>query len=285
MHFDPMFRDDRWTGELWRQAMVDLPLPAPGVYGRLRIVRQTAQDLPLFGRQLRLAAPVDWTMAYEGATLWMSDTPQERLMMLQGTTGMSGHVLVAGGGLGLYTQYLRHYRRAERITLVECNPDVLALLQTTLGANKTIDLIEAPIEQFITQVSGQPFDSCYIDIHPTLDPRWLPGLNWLRDQCAVHVSGVLRIWGYTWMVRNLVQGLVREYLPLLRQGRYFDDDFGRSLAQTLPTGWTQWNDAVLRRWLVTYAARSAWPCAMNPYASLPSHRGVGALAPPFAVHP
>jgi len=265
MHFAAAFRDDLYSTALWQQALVELPLPAPGIYGRLRIVRQAAQDLPLFGRQLRLPAPVEWTLAYEGTTLWMSDTPQERLMMLQGTTSMSGHVLVAGGGLGLYPQYLRRYRRAERITIVECNPDVIALLQTTLGADKTIDLVQAPVEQFVAQVSGQPFDGCYIDIHPTLDPRWLPALNWLRDQCAVHVRGVLRIWGYHWMAHNLVQGITREYLPLLRQGCYFDDDLGRDLAQTLPVGWKTWPDATMQQWLVAYAARVAWPCVMKPF--------------------
>ncbi|MEZ4621123.1 MAG: class I SAM-dependent methyltransferase [Caldilineaceae bacterium] len=182
MYFDPLFRDDLWQDELWRQAMIPLTLPAPGTYGRLQIVRKAAQALPLFERQLRFATPVTWTIVYEGATLWMSDTPQERLMMLQGTSGMGGHVLVAGGGLGLYTQYLRHYQRAKRVTIVERNPDVIAMLQTTLGVDPAIELVQAPIEQFITQVAGQPFDGCYLDIHPTLDPRWLPTLNCLRNQ-------------------------------------------------------------------------------------------------------
>lgn len=263
MYFDPLFRDDRWTEQLWRQAMIDLPLPAPGVYGRLRIVREAAQSLPLFGRQLRLTTLVGWTMAYEDATLWMSDTPQERLMMLQGTTGMAGHVLVAGGGLGLYVQYLHRYRRAKRVTIVERHPDVVALLQMLLSGDDAVEVVEAPFEDFITQHQGQPFDGCFIDIHPTLDPRWLPGLNWLRDQCAAHVVGPLRIWGYTWIVRELAQGLEREYLPLLRRGFYFDDGFGRTLTQTLPKGWQHWSAPCLRSWLAGYAHQVAWPLSME----------------------
>lgn len=255
MHFDPTFRDDLCSTELWRQAMVTLRLPEPGRYGQVRIVQEQAQVLPLYGQQLRFAIPLTWTLAYEGATLWMSDTPQERLMMLQNTTGMTGHVLVAGGGLGLYAQYLRRYRRAERVTVVECHPDVVAMLRTTLGGDRAIEIVYAAFAEFITQARGQRFDGCFIDIHPTLDPRWLPRLNRLRNQCQELVAGPLRIWGYQWLVRELVGGLMREYVPLLRCQRYFDDELGRSLAHALPTGWQAWSAARLHEWLTVYAAQ------------------------------
>jgi len=259
MHFDPTFRDDRWTDELWRQAMVTLPLPAPGAYGRLRVVRQAAQSLPLFGRQLRFPPRLIGHWRMENATLWMSDTPQERLMMLQGTVGMAGHILVAGGGLGLYAQYLRRYRRAERVTIVECHPDVVTMLRATLGRDAAIEIVNESFAAFITQASGQRFDGCFIDIHPTLDPRWLSALNWLRDQCQTIVTGSLRIWGYQWMVRELVRGLAREYLPPLRRHCCFDDDLGRDLLQALPAGWEGWSAAGLHSWLTAYATQIAWP--------------------------
>ena len=90
----------------------------------------------------------------------------------------------------------------------------------------------------------------------------MPKLNWLRNQCAPHIAGPLRIWGYRWMVRNLVLGLEREYFPLLRQGYSFNDDLGRSLGQTLPLDWKYWSDIALRNWLVTYAHQIAMPCTM-----------------------
>ncbi len=258
MHFDPSFRDDLCSTEHWRQAMIALTLPEPGRYGQVRIVREKAQVLPLYGQQLRFTIPLMWTLAYEGATLWMSDTPQERLMMLQNTTGMAGHVLVAGGGLGLYVQYLRHYRRAERVTVVESHPDVVAMLRTTLAGDRAIEIVHAAFADFIrytSQASGQRFDGCFIDIHPTLDPCWLPRLNWLRNQCRALVAGPLRIWGYQWLVRELVCGLMREYVPLLRYQRCFDDDLGRDLAYALPTGWQAWSAARLYEWLTAYATQ------------------------------
>lgn len=259
MRFDPAFRDDVVNERLWRQAMVALALPAPGTYGSLRVVREAAQSVPLYGRQLVLAAPVLWTLVYEGATLWMSDTPQERLMMLRGTAGMAGHVLVAGGGLGMYPQYLRRYTRTTRITVVERHPDVVAALRSTIGTDAAIEIVHAPFEQFIAEAGPRTFDGCYIDIHPTIDPRWLPWLNWLRDRCAPRIDGPLRIWGYHWMVRELVAGLEREYLPLLRDGLRFDDQFGRDLARALPPGWAHWPADQVYAWLLAYAHRVAWP--------------------------
>jgi hypothetical protein len=265
--FDPSFRDDVLDDELWNRAMIGLALPAPGDYGRLHVVREAAQYVPLYGQQLALSEPMDWTLVYEGETLWMSDTPQERLMMCKSTEGMSGYVLVAGGGLGMYPQYLRRYGRAERVTVVECNEDTVAALRTTLGPDPAIEIVHAHIEQYLADVGDRRFDGCYVDIHPTIDPRWLPGLNWLRDHLVAPVSGPIRIWGYHWMCCELVKGLEEKYIPVLRRGLHYDNDLGRDLARALPAAWQQWPDARLRAWLLEYAHQIAWPLeALTPAA-------------------
>lgn len=259
MYFDPKFRDDQLDDDLWRRAMAELRLPAPGRYGSLRVDQEAVSSVPLFQRQLVLSQPITWTRLYENDTLWMSDTPQERLMMLQGTSGMAGHVLVAGGGLGVYPQLLRRNRPVERVTVVERQPDVAAMLRTTLEQDPAIAIVNTPLDSFIAEQPPQSFDGCYIDIHPTLDPRWIPELNRLRDVCAGIVTGPLRIWGYHWMVRELVIGLQTEYIPLLRQGLRYDDAFGRTLHRELPQGWEGWDEETVRVWLQEYAWRIAWP--------------------------
>jgi hypothetical protein len=258
VYFDPTFRDDVLDDVIWQRAMIDVILPAPGWYGGLRVVREAAHMVPLYGQQLTFPQPIPWTRLYEGNTLWMSDTPQERLMMVRGTTNMYGHVLVAGGGLGLYPQYLRRYQPVERITVVERHSDVVDVLQTTLSADAAIEIIHAPFEQFICEQSACAFDSCYLDIHPTLDPRWIPWMNWLRNQCAAIVTGPMHIWGYQWMVRELVKGLEREYIPLLRRDMHFDNPLGRDLQRALPSLWQRWTHTQLHTWLTTYAYRIAW---------------------------
>ncbi|MBN1312768.1 MAG: hypothetical protein JXB30_15245 [Anaerolineae bacterium] len=259
MHFDPTFRDDIWEDVLWQQAMIPLTLPEPGNYGQIRVAREAAQYIPLYGKQLMLSAQAPWTLVYEGTTLLMSDTPQERLMMLRGTTGMYGHVLVAGGGLGLYPQYLRRYRRAEQVTVIEHNVDVVTMLETTLGPNAAIEIVQTSFEQFLAQAGNRQFDCCYIDVHPTIDPRWLPGLNWLRDRCAEQITGPLRVWGYHWMVRELVSGLEKHYIPQLCHGKHFDDDLSHALIKALPAEWTGWSDTHLHAWLERQAHQIAWP--------------------------
>ena len=259
MQFDPTFRDDLLDDDLWRRAMIDLLLPAPGEYAGLRVDQEAVTAVPLYEEQLTFPQPTLWTRLYEGDRLWMSDTPQERLMMLRGTTGMQGHVLVAGGGLGLYPQLLRRYAPVQRVTVVERHPVVAGLLAETLAGDKAIQIIHASFAEYIAGQTPAAFDGCYIDIHPTLDPRWLPGLNWLRDRCAGIVKGTLRIWGYDWMARELVKGLEKEYISLLRQNLTFDDPFGRGLRQELPSGWRAWPEEELRAWLTEYAYRAAWP--------------------------
>jgi hypothetical protein len=257
--FDPAFRDDVLDDDVWRRAMIHIALPAPGRYGALRVQQEVTLSVPLYRQHLTFPDPVPWTRLYEGNTLWMSDTPQERLMMAAGTAGMYGHVLVAGGGLGLYPQYLRRYRPVERITIVERHADVVALLRATLPPDETVEVIHASFEHFIFEPHIHAFDSCYIDIQPSLDPRWMPEINWLRDQCAAIVAGPLRIWGYQWMARELVQGLEREYVPLLRRGLHFDNPLGRDLYRALPPLWARWSERQLRAWLMAYAYRVAWP--------------------------
>jgi hypothetical protein len=257
--FDPTFRDDVLTADLWQHAMVALHLPPLGRHGKLQVARKAVQAVPLFGQQLLLSQPVLFTLLFEGDTLWMSDTPQERIMTLSDTAGMAGHVLVAGGGLGLYPQYLRLYRPVTRVTIVERHPDIVALLGTTLADDPAIEIVQAPFETYITQVSPERFDGCFIDVHPTLDPRWLPRLNWLRNRCVRLVRGPVRIWGYHWMVRQLVHGLKQDFLPCLEEGRHRESDpLYQDFVQSLPAVWTHWTEARLHLWLTAYAHRIQW---------------------------
>lgn len=261
--------------ELWQRSMIEVPLPRPGTYGTLRIIPEQSTRFSLFGRMYSVPQPISYTKLYDGTTLWMSDTPQERLMMLQGTSGMYGHVLVAGGGLGLYVQYLRHYCPIERITVVEQHPIIATLLRQLFASDPRITVIHAPFEAFIFEPSAHSFDCCYVDIHPTLDPRWLPGLNWLRDQCAAIVKDVLHIWGYAWISHLFVEGVLHTYMPLLRNGHYFDTALGRDLRQALPERWHAWSEPQVSAWLRSYAHRVAWPGAWQHWLSPPTAAAAG----------
>ncbi len=254
MYFDPNFRDDIYTEMLWQRAMAPLALPFPGRYGSLSVVQESTYGVPLYQEYLVFSTPLILTLLYEGTTLWMSDTPQERLMMRAGAEGMYGYVLVGGGGLGLFTQYLLEQDTVERVTVVERHPDVVSMLRSTWGDDSRLEVVHALFEEYISS-PARPFDCCYIDIHPTIDPRWLPWLNWLRDRCAALVKGPLRIWGYHWMARELVEGVERGYLPWLRRGLVVDTPLGRNVARVLPDGWRKWPERAMHEWLVDYSRR------------------------------
>lgn len=267
MLFDATCRDDLFDAVLWQRAMIEVALPPPGQYNNLRIIREQAASGMLFGRPYSLQQPVEWIKLYDGELLWMSDTPQERLMMLQGTQGMYGHVLVAGGGLGLFVQFLRQYSQVEQITIVERHPVIAAILRQLFASDPRVSIAEMEFDSFIFSPTRAWFDCCYIDIHPTLDPLWLPSLNWLRDQCTAIIRGPLRIWGYAWMSDLLVEGVLREYIPLLRNGHNYDTSLGQQLQSLLPARWREWSEAQLVAWLGLFSQRVAWPGAWNQWYS------------------
>ena len=259
MQFNPSFRDDWADAQTWGQALAPLRLPSPGQHGAITIHQEFATHLPVFGALRSFLAEQRWTRLYDGEQLWMSDTPQERAMMLHGARGMAGHVLVAGGGLGIYPQFLLRYGRATRITIVEQHPTIAHLLRRQFAHKGAVQIVEAPFEHFIFHPAHPRYDGCYIDIHPTIDPTWLPGLNWLRDQCSALIRGELRIWGYHWLCRLLVVGIAEHYLPLLRQGRAYDTPLGRHLQAALPSRWLAWSAEQITAWLLAYSQRVAWP--------------------------
>ena len=102
--FDPDFDDTAWTDEWAHVPIAEVP---PGTYSDgSRVVRRVLHDAEVFGRPYRLAAPLDCRFLYDPrGSLWMSTTPQERIMMYNNGRRSRGHVLVGGLGLGLYPQY------------------------------------------------------------------------------------------------------------------------------------------------------------------------------------
>jgi len=115
-------------------------------HGALFARIRAARDL---GRGATIRAGATYTGLYRHGALWMSDTPDERRDMITFVswcrTWEVRRVLVNGLGLGMVLQPLINTDSVRHIDVVECDPDVIALVAPHMQARaaeagKTLDV-------------------------------------------------------------------------------------------------------------------------------------------------
>lgn len=225
--FDPDFDDTAWNAGWWDVPV--LPVP-PGQHpSGYRIERQLLHEVTIFDQPYHLTAPFDCRLLIDPQErLWMSDTPQERIMMVNSGQRSRGHVLVGGLGLGVYPQIAAAVGGAAQFTIIEHSPVVCDLVEPTLR----LALEGIPLEVRLGDIAvvlAEPvaarYDTIFLDTWETLDPLHLPAINRLRDLALRHLApgGEVLLWGYQWMVRLFVAGC-RALLeqPPARRGEWLE---------------------------------------------------------------
>jgi hypothetical protein len=204
--FDPNFDDTQWTDDWAYIPIAEVP---PGIYGDgYRVERRVLEVAEVFGRPFRLALPLDCRFLYDPeGRMWMSTTPQERIMMYNNGLRSRGHVLVGGLGLGLYPQYaaLGAAGEATRFTAIEQSPAVRAMVEPTIRAAIPVPLEvrTGNVEALLCGPASERYDMVFLDTWETLDAALLPRVNHLRNRALRHLApgGEVLLWGYGWMVR------------------------------------------------------------------------------------
>lgn len=216
--FDPGFDDTQWT-DGWLH--VPIAQPPPGQHpGGYRLERRALQEAEVFGRFYRLAAPLDCRLLFDPeGRLWMSDTPQERIMMFNNGRRSRGRVLVGGLGLGLYPQYAVAGAAGEAtsFTVVERSSVVRDIVAPTLSValGAPLEVRIGDVEAYLAGPVSTRYDTIFLDTWETLDALHLPTINRLRDLALRHLSpgGRVLLWGYAWIVR-LFEEACRQLLEL-----------------------------------------------------------------------
>jgi hypothetical protein len=203
--FDPEFDDTRWT-DGWLN--VPIALIPPGVHASgYRVERRVLQYAEVFGQSMRLTVPLECRLLFDSeGRLWMSDTPQERIMMYNNGHRSRGSVLVGGLGLGLYLQYavMGAAGKAICFSVIERSPVVVEIVKPTLSVSLGVPL-EVTIGDMTAYLAGPVstlYDTVFLDTWETLDAAHLPKVNQLRDLALRHLApgGQVLLWGYRWMV-------------------------------------------------------------------------------------
>lgn len=205
--FDPSFDDARLAP---RWALTHLEQVPPGAYPDHYVVRrQFTRRSHVFGSPMTFPTPLDIRLLFDpDGRLWMSDVPQERMMMFYNGQVSRGHILVGGLGLALYPQYAAH--RATRFTVVERSPAVVRMVEPTLARALgrvsppiPYDIVVGDVAEFLAAPPTTRYDTVFLDTWDTLDAAHLPWVNRLRDQALQHLApeGLVVLWGYRWMTR------------------------------------------------------------------------------------
>jgi hypothetical protein len=210
--FDPDFDDAQWTLN-W--AAVPIIPVQPGRHPQgYQLIERRLVRASIFGKTYEAREPfVVRALLDDTGRLWMSDTPQERMMMYNNAQRTRGRVLVGGLGLAMYPQYAAE--RASSFTIVECSRAVIdsvgPVLQESLGGRRPpvpYAIAHGRIEEWLdSAAAGERFDTIFLDTWDTLDAAALPAINRLRNRCLPHLAagGRILLWGYRWIVRLFVE--------------------------------------------------------------------------------
>lgn len=222
--FDPDFDDARWTLEWAKVPILQVPIGShPDGYV---VIERHLTQAQIFDRIYRASEPFPVrALLNADGKLWMSDTPQERMMMYNNAMASQGHILIGGMGLAMYPQYAA--RRATRFTIVEQSGAVVEIVGPTLEralkdltglqdpSGLPFDIIVGDVEAFLSAEPAMRFDTIFLDTWDTLTATNLPRINGWRDQAIRHLApnGRVLLWGYRWMVR-LFEDACRQLLSV-----------------------------------------------------------------------
>jgi len=221
--FDPDFDDTEWTDGWLHVPIAQVP---PGMHtSGYRVERRMIQYTEVFGQPMRSVAPLECRVLFDPqGRLWMSDTPQERIMMYNNGQRSRGSVLVGGLGLGLYPQFavIGAAGQATRFTVIESSAVVRDIVEPTLSVSLGVPLEVriGDIVAYLAEPVTTRYDTIFLDTWETLDAAHLPRLNRWRDLALRHLvpGGQVLLWGYRWMVR-LFEDACRQLLSVVPQQR------------------------------------------------------------------
>jgi len=213
--FNPEFDDAIWNDAAIHHPLVQVPTgDYPNGY---RVMRWLLRSASVFGRSYHLVKPMDCRALHmPDGTLWMSDVPQERMMMHANAMQARGTVLVGGLGLAMFPQYVTE--DVQHLTIVEQSETVIGIVgsvlaEVSVGRAIPVTVVQMSIEACLAAAPAATYDTVFLDTWERLDPLLLPQVNMLRDAASrvARSDGVVLLWGYHWMVRMFIDAC----LPLI----------------------------------------------------------------------
>ncbi len=234
------YRDETWHDDGFDFRAIDRPLslPAEGdYYPDLTLLKARSDVHEIYDQQIsgetfpefytlykrHPGGAFDWkNRSFLGAeknqntsdlpyTCWMSDGPQERLMMWEAAKRSRGRVLCGGLGLGIFPQFALSLPRVDSVHVVEMNEDIIEMSQNSWEKNHwprmtDCKIIKSEIEEYLASTE-EKFDTVYIDTWDAIYHEYLPHLNELTQlsRRVLRPGGEILLWAFDLKVRSFLE--------------------------------------------------------------------------------
>jgi hypothetical protein len=271
--FDPFFDDTKWTRIALNLDIRQVP-PRESLSG-YAVRKSFISKATIFDKDYSFCSPFECRFLYSAdGKLWMSDVPQERIMMYNNAKETFGNVLVGGLGLGLYPQLAEMGKvgNARNFCIVEIDGEIINLVEPFLydALRVPFTLIHNDVESFLSENTTTRFDTIFLDTWNTIDPTNLPRINKLRKMADKHLAekGKILLWGYRWMLRLFEEACIQLLQigdPRKRYSWFVTRSFSRPMAADLLTPVAKYFDstecpdiAQALGWCDRYITELAW---------------------------
>ncbi len=146
-----------------------------------------------------------WCRLLVHGGVMMSDTPMEQRSNRPVVQNAFGHVFIAGLGLGMILHPICAKANVTKVTVLEKNPDVIALVAKTVPSK--VEIVEADVFAW-KPAQGQKFETLYFDIWPDICTDNLKQMTKLHRRFSHYKAD--GAWMGSWMWDELKAKLRRE---------------------------------------------------------------------------
>ena len=151
----------------WKSPVSDYPKTKLGVAAISK--RRVDKDSTFFAEGVRgflfyeFTQPAQLTELRIRGKTWMTDSPEYVWSLESFAKRSRGNVLVAGLGLGIVVHQLANNPAVKRITVIECEADVICMVRPLLPEDKRIHIIHDRFARYV-ETTTEKYDTVIWDL-------------------------------------------------------------------------------------------------------------------------
>ena len=128
--------------------------------------------------------------------IWMSNSDMELATMRAQVEEASGHVLVAGLGMGIYPKLISMKEEIISVTVLEPDVDIIAITEPKIASEK-ISVVNMTFEQYCnpSQAIQERYDYCFVDIWPKMGQSYEAEPEVMKTaEPVMKTNSLVRVW-------------------------------------------------------------------------------------------